>query len=144
MKKILSYIFVFFALVSFIFSSAGFSIHRCSCEGRTEIKLMADPSLTIFSDSCEKGEHEHAGCAHDHKDGCCETEYLILEEYVDAKIMHVHNIAPQELPVFTAELPVVANVCPVPDSANGIETFLVDDQSHPQDEVYILFRKLRV
>lgn len=105
MKKIVSQIMISIALVIFIFSSAGFAIHSCSCEGVSKIMLLSDTSFELIKTKCCNCEHHHHKCSHNHNEGCCHTEIIVLEEAFDfqATDIQVYNNDYILLP-FMAEL----------------------------------------
>lgn len=97
-KKGFTYLFSTLIIAAYLLSSIGFSVHKCSCEGTTDISiLIGNPDcehlhahINLSHDShshdgeCADAEahdachHDHHKCQHNHTDGCCTTEVLVL------------------------------------------------------------------
>ena len=83
-KRGLTYISSVLLITIYLLSYIGFAVHKCSCEGSTSISvLIGNPSCEhlhahiSLSNDHKCCEHSHE-CSHNHQDGCCTTEVLVL------------------------------------------------------------------
>lgn len=80
-KKAYTYAFSILIIAVYLLSSVGFSIHKCSCEGTSSISILignADCEHLHAHINLSHDGHEHHSCQHEHHDGCCSTEVLVL------------------------------------------------------------------
>lgn len=63
----------------YLLSYIGFSVHKCTCEGSTQVSvLIGFPSCDNLHTHIHITEGEHRHCEHNHHEGCCDTEILVL------------------------------------------------------------------
>lgn len=77
-KKGFAYIFSTLIIAVYLLSSVGFSIHKCSCEGTANISiLIGNPDCEHLHAHIDLS-HDNHHCQHNHHDGCCTNEVLVL------------------------------------------------------------------
>ncbi len=84
MKKAILYFLSSLLLFTYVVSYIGVRIHKCSCNGTTELILFFGHSscdehhahIHLSHSLTHEGEMDH--CHHHHRDGCCNTEVVVL------------------------------------------------------------------
>jgi len=109
MRQFLTYMAAGLLILTYLLSYIGFGIHTCSCSDSRQVILLFNNL------SCEKihahihvlGTHEHHpgdgcedcheaehGCPHDHQDGCCHTDIMVLtDDQDDSRQTEFINVA---------------------------------------------------